>query len=74
MRFDLIEHIPVEIRQILSPSAQIVFKNAYNEAWIRYEDEAERMPNTSRNEMANIAAWNAVKAQFQKVNDIWVNK
>ena len=74
MTYERAEHLPQALREVLSTPAQISFMNAYNEAWIRYEDEGERLPNTSRQEMANLAGWNAIKASFQELDGQWVSK
>jgi cation transport regulator len=62
------DDLPRSIRSHLPPHAQDIFRAAFNNAWHRY---GERDPE-GREEIAHRIAWAAVKRQYRKVGDQWV--
>lgn len=55
--------LPVPIRHHLPPSAQNLYREAFNHAWDTYADDQRR------EEIAHRVAWVAVKRQFHKGYD-----
>lgn len=62
------DDLPPAIRSHLPPHAQEIFRAAFNNAWKRY---GERDPKR-REEIAHRIAWSAVKRQYRKLGDRWV--
>jgi cation transport regulator len=62
------DDLPPAIRLHLPPHAQEIFRAAFNNAWKRY---GERDPER-REEIAHRIAWSAVKRQYRKLGDRWV--
>ena len=58
--------LPRAIRDHLPPSAQTIFRNAFNVAWNAYAD------NPRREEIAHRVAWAAVKRRYRQFNGAWV--
>jgi len=74
MPYDKIEELPNNVRDNLPKGAQRIFKEAFNNAWVEYEDPEKRTGNASQEEVANRVAWSAVKRKYTKVNDEWIKK
>jgi cation transport regulator len=68
MPFASNDDLPLSIRSHLPPHAQDIFRAAFNNAWQRY---GERDPHR-REEIAHRIAWSAVKQQYRKAGDQWV--
>lgn len=65
------ESLPKSVHSALQnvPHAQDIYKEAYNNAWERYEDPASRRAGASREETASAIAWKAVKQKYEKGED-----
>lgn len=66
MKYASIDDLPGSIREQLPATAQEVFATAYNTAWDAYEDPGTRPHHMSREQLANQAAWNAVKERYER--------
>lgn len=64
MSYNEVDELPEQIRYNLPKSAKIIFMNAYNSAWEHYKDYSRRFGSKCREELANKAAWSAVKKQY----------
>lgn len=53
--------LPEAVREHLPAHAQDIYRAAFNSAWARYDDPAERRGHESREEVAHKVAWTAVK-------------
>jgi cation transport regulator len=62
------DDLPSSIRSHLPPHAQDIFRAAFNNAWQRYGQRDLKQ----REETAHRIAWSAVKRQYRKVGDQWV--
>lgn len=62
------DDLPHSIRSHLPAHAQDIFRAAFNNSWQRY---GARDPER-REEIAHRIAWSAVKRQYRKVGDQWV--
>jgi cation transport regulator len=56
----------------LPDHAQEIYRKAFNSAWDEYEDPEDRRGNAGREETAHKVAWPAVKQEFHKDGDRWV--
>lgn len=75
MPYDNIEELPGTVRGPLPEKAQEIFKEAFNDAWDRYEDPSRRKGGDSRETVAMKVAWSAVKNKYRKNEDgNWVKK
>ena len=76
MPYDSIRELPDSVRDNLPKHAQVIYKEAYNSAWERYEDPDKRRGDASRQETARRVAWAAVKNEYEKDEQSgeWVRK
>jgi len=76
MPYDSIRELPDSVRDNLPKHAQVIYKEAYNSAWERYEDPDKRRGDASREETARRVAWAAVKNGYEKDEQSgeWVRK
>jgi cation transport regulator len=58
--------LPAPIRAHLPAPAQLVYRRAFNGAWIAYRKEARR------EEICHRVAWAAVKRSYRKADLDWV--
>jgi cation transport regulator len=56
--------LPDNVRKVLPQKAKTIFRKAFNNAHIEYKDEITAFK----------VAWSAVKKQYKKVNNKWVEK
>jgi cation transport regulator len=56
------EQLPPSVREHLPPHAQDIFREAFNRAFVQYDDEATVFR----------IAWAAVKRRYEKVAGEWV--
>ena len=57
------EQLPPSVRNHLPPPAQSVYREAFNHAWVTYEQDPRR------EEIAHRVAWTAVKRHWHKGQD-----
>jgi cation transport regulator len=76
MPYDSVRELPDSVRDNLPKDAQVIYKEAYNSAWERYEDPDKRRGDASREETARRVAWAAVKNEYEKDEQSgeWVRK
>jgi len=58
--------LPLEVRLDLPPSAQNLFRFAYNDAWQQHAN------HPMRRDMAIQSAWDVVKKRFRKQGGEWL--
>ncbi len=74
MPYDSISDLPSSVRDSLPKGAQQIYRKAFNDAWGEYSDSESRKGDASREETAHKVAWSAVKKQYEKKGDHWVEK
>lgn len=73
MSFCTNEELPDSVRNNLPTRAQVIYREAYNEAWSRFSYLASRPKGqTLRDENAHRAGWRAVRAQYKRRDGRWV--
>ncbi|KUJ84160.1 cation transport regulator [Microbulbifer flavimaris] len=63
------EELPDNVKGVLPPHAQSIYKEAFNSAWEQYADPEDRRGDSSREETAHAVAWSAVKEKYEKGDD-----
>lgn len=71
MRYKNISELSEYIRGVLPPDAQVIYLEAFNNAWDEYKESRERAINESREEIAHKVAWIAVKRKYVKKGENW---
>lgn len=61
--------LPEPVRRHLPPTAQAIYRSAFNNAWTRY-----RKTDPRYEEISHRVAWTAVKRAFRKEGTEWVAK
>ncbi len=74
MPYSTLKEIPKRVQDVLPKEAEIIFKEAYNNALKYYKDPKKRRGNATLEETANRIAWSAVKKKYTKQGDRWVKK
>lgn len=74
MPYGDITELPKNVKNPLPKGAQKIFKEAFNDAWDRYEDPDKHKGDASREEAANKVAWSAVKKSYEKQDGEWMKK
>ncbi len=69
MPYSSISELPDAVRDHLPEHAQVIYKEAFNNAWDEYADKDERRGDESREEAAHRVAWAAVKKKYSKGAD-----
>lgn len=59
--------LPLSVRTHLPAHAQDIFRETFNDAWVRYANTGAR-----REEVAHRVAWAAVKKSYRKLGPSWV--
>jgi cation transport regulator len=62
------EDLPPSVKRHLPQHAQDIYREAFNSAWLQYEND------TRREEISHRVAWAAVKKLYAKVGGEWVPK
>jgi cation transport regulator len=68
MPYMSIADLPERVRSHLPPSAQAIYMEVFNHAWVQCSERADREV------IAHKVAWAAVKKQYEKRGDRWVKK
>ena len=68
MPYSAISDLPDSVRDHLPEKAQRIYREAFNSAWGEYSDRSDREAT------AHKVAWSAVKKQYRKQGDQWVEK
>jgi cation transport regulator len=58
--------LPEKLSNVLPDHAQEIYVEAFNSAWVQYDEPEERRDNSSREETAFRVAWAAVKKKYEK--------
>lgn len=66
--------LPDSVRRVLPHQAQVIYREAFNNAYEQYKDARERRDDASREETAHRVAWAAVKQKYEKGADKWHEK
>lgn len=61
--------LPTSVKGVLPVHAQMIYMNAFNNAWNEYKQPKDRRGNTGREEVSHRVAWSAVKKSYEKGND-----
>lgn len=69
MPYERNRDLPDNVRGVLPPHAQEIYRKAFNSAWDEYEDPDDRRGDASREETAHKVAWTAVKKVYEKGGD-----
>ncbi len=75
MPYQSTSELPDNVRNVLPPHAQDIFKEAFNSAYEEYKDPSDRRGDAGRDETARRVAWAAVKQAYEKgADDKWHKK
>ena len=76
MPYHSIVELPNPVREHLPDHAQEIYKEAFNNALVKYEDLEEHRGDDTKEEIAHKVAWSAVKKSYKKRRDTgnWVKK
>ncbi len=74
MPYQSISDLPDSVKDHLPTHAQVIYKEAYNNAWEQYADPDKRRGDASREEVAHKVAWAAGKVKYEKKGDHWEPK
>jgi cation transport regulator len=69
MPYQAREDLPDNVKHVLPPHAQDIYRAAFNHAWDEYKHEEDRQGDASREETAHRVAWAAVKHKYYKGDD-----
>ena len=61
--------LPDQIRNHFPEHAQLIYRNAFNNAYDEYQDAKKRYTGESPEEVSYRVAWAAVKAKYEKGSD-----
>ena len=68
MPYASVEDLPASVHSHLPAHAQEIYRSAFNNAWVEYEDRGP----AQREQLAHRVAWTAVKRKYEKEGDFWV--
>lgn len=72
MPYQTINELPEPLRNVLLDHAQVIFKEAFNNAYDEYKDPKDRREDISREDTSRRVAWAAVKRTYEKGDDgLW---
>lgn len=67
--------LPKSVTNVLPEHAQVIYREAFNNAYEQYRDPKERRDDADQEEVAHRVAWAAVKQKYQKgADDKWHEK
>ncbi len=69
MPYEHTSELPPSVRDNIPSHAQDIYKEAFNHAWDEYKDASKRRGDESREEVAHMVAWSAVKEKYKKGPD-----
>ncbi len=64
--------LPTQVKDNLPGHGQDIYREAFNHAFENYKDPAKRRGHASREEVSHKIAWSAVKHEYHKEGDHWV--
>jgi cation transport regulator len=56
--------LPYNVRHTLPIHGQVIYKKAFNNAYLEYADPDDRRDSSSREAVAHKVAWSAVKRKY----------
>jgi cation transport regulator len=68
------EELPDDVRAVLPPVVQTLYREAYNRAFSAYSMPLRRGLVASHDQVARQAAWKAVKRLYTQIGTTWVRK
>ncbi len=68
MPYASVRDLPASVHDHLPAHAQEIYRSAFNNAWVEYEDRGP----AQREQLAHRVAWAAVKRKYEKAGDFWV--
>jgi len=68
------ESLPDDVRAVLPPVVQTLYREAYNRAYSAYSMPIRRGLLASHDQVARQAAWKAVKRLYTQIGTTWVRK
>lgn len=72
MPYRSINELPKGVKHVLPTHAQIIYKEAFNNAYEEYKHPEDRRDDADREEVSHRVAWAAVKHKYEKGEDgIW---
>lgn len=69
MPYASIHELPDSVQHVLPKHAQDIYKEAFNSAYDEYSQKQDRRGGESREEVAHMVAWSAVKKTYEKGED-----
>lgn len=69
MPFTEEDDLPENVKNVLPPHGEEIYKEAFNSAYEQYKDPEDRTKGGSREEVAHRVAWAAVKQKYEKGDD-----
>lgn len=69
MAYNSIDDLPENVRGVLPPHAQKIYKEAFNSAWRQYSEPYQRKGENDRETTARKVAWSAVETSYEKRAD-----
>lgn len=69
MPYDNQSDLPENVKNVLPPHAEEIYKEAFNSAYEQYKDPEDRKKGGTREEAAHRVAWAAVKQKYEKGDD-----
>ncbi len=70
MPYTSTNELPENVKSVLPPHAQEIYKEAFNSAYEQYKKPEDRRDDQDREETAHRVAWSAVKkAGYEKTDD-----
>ena len=74
MPYNRKSELPDALRNNLPDHAQEIYMEAYNNAWKAYAKQNDGHGGDTREEVAHMVAWSAVKKEFVRKTYKWVRK
>jgi len=74
MPYKKLSDLPESVKENLPEHAQEIYRAAFNSAWGEYDRPEERRDDATREETAHRVAWSAVKKNYEKKDNHWVEK
>jgi cation transport regulator len=68
MPYASVKDLPASVHHHLPAHAQEIYRSAFNNAWVEYEDRG----SAQREQLAHRVAWAAVKRKYEKAGNQWV--
>lgn len=70
MPYASVRDLPAFVHDHLPAHAQEIYRSAFNNAWVEYEDRGP----ARREQLAHRVARSAVKRKYEKAGDLWVSR